>query len=477
MTTSITYHCALRVALCACVLFIPKTLHAQTEDAGKTEVRITADSFVGRDVAGESVRELIGNVHLIQESTELWSDRAVQWLDRDEIRFTGNVLLVEEGDSVRANTMLYNRQTKIGRADGQVELSDGDVRVTAPTAIYETESKYAVFTDGVSLQDSTSTLQSLQGEYWSEDKRALFVGSVILEKETSILRADTVDYFRDTEVAKAQGSVIVEEFEKNNDSVLQEYTVIFGANSESSPRDSTFIVGGDVLLMSLARDSAGVLTDTLVVASNQLKLEERPTHDVVEAIGDARIWSAKLRSISASARYESHDLADQDKVWLSGSPITWYDDAQMSGDSISFSEQPAIDSVWVTGNAFLARWDSTTAKIHQVQANRIVGGGTDSSNVLTVFPDAEAIYFLSGEKSGGVQVTADRIVFNVSRGDLKKVDAIGGVEGTYYPKESLPAVFQLSRFIWQPEAEPKSELFLRDLRYTVAKPFLLISSQ
>ncbi len=152
---------------------------AFAQDEGEREpkrVELSASFATGREIDGEPVRMLIGDVRLNQDQTVLLADRATQYTNRNEILFEGNVLIFERGDTLRSDAVLYDRVTKVGRATGNVRLTDGEVRVTAPSATYYTSEKRTTFNDGVSLVDSASVLTSRTGTYWSEQKRARIRG-------------------------------------------------------------------------------------------------------------------------------------------------------------------------------------------------------------------------------------------------------------------------------------------------------------
>ncbi|MEX1056015.1 MAG: OstA-like protein, partial [Rhodothermales bacterium] len=175
MMRRLAVHISIFLSFCGVAL-------AQERDTVRTrEVEVSANLLEGDAVNGERIRRLTGDVRLRQEETRLWARRAVQYLDRREILFTGDVLVVERGDTLRADTVLYNSRLKTGSARGRVRLSDGDVFVRAPSGLYFTREKRAQFTDGVTLIDSSAVLTSRGGEYWSDEKRAEFYGEVRLD--------------------------------------------------------------------------------------------------------------------------------------------------------------------------------------------------------------------------------------------------------------------------------------------------------
>src|SRR5690606_27330566 len=100
----------------------PPAAAPDTTEPDTTEeepVEILAADFGERLFEGEEpVRRLVGDVRIKQGETFIWSDEARQYEARDQIVLTGAVRIVERGDSLAADTVFYNSNTKVGRALG-----------------------------------------------------------------------------------------------------------------------------------------------------------------------------------------------------------------------------------------------------------------------------------------------------------------------------------------------------------------------
>lgn len=191
----------------------PGDTSASPDPSGTRRVEITApsDSLVQTTTSGgERVQKLIGNVQLRQGTTYLNADRAIRFRGRGEILFTGDVLIIDAGDSLWADRVRYDSREKVGRATGQVRVSDGEVLLAGPVGRYFFQDKRAVFPEKVTLVDSARVLKSRGGEYFSEDKRAEFYRRVRVFSDSTYLEADSVTYHRRTEVSEARGHVFIE---------------------------------------------------------------------------------------------------------------------------------------------------------------------------------------------------------------------------------------------------------------------------
>lgn len=286
------------------------TAHAQDAEATAQQVFIqNVDRVEQRIENEERVRYLQGNVRLLQDSTYLQSDRAVQYLERDEIFFFDNVLIADRGDSLRADTVFYNRRSKVGEALGRVELSDGEVRVFAPTALHFTDEKRTDFMQGVTLVDSTSTLTSLAGTYFSEENRADFDGLVQLTADDTFLQADSIRFYREEEISHARGRVLIERFERDDgqedtpaDSLTRTY--LLGDYAFNDDKQQRSRVEGRALVYQLRYEDDQL--DTLMLRADWLFTQEMEGHRRIIGQGEVRSWQADFAAVADSAVYDRY---------------------------------------------------------------------------------------------------------------------------------------------------------------------------
>lgn len=457
-----------------------RTVIAQDTTATEKKQRniqiLGAEVLERADVDGEEIWRLHRQVHLRQDSTELWANRATHNVTRQFIIFEGDVLIVDEGDSLRADSVQYNSADKIGHATGNIRLSDGEVEVFAPSGVYYVDEKRAQFEEGVRLVDSTAVLTSRAGSYWTEEKRAEFYEDVSLEEDRSFMQADTVTYFREDEVSLARGNVFIErmgedESEAEADSLVVTY--LFGVEAYHDNRASYSRIIGDPLLVRLERDTASTEIDTLVVRAQTLEAVQQDSLDRLIAVGTVRIWQRSFSATSDSLSYDrvtNNDSTMVENVGLFGKPVAWFQDSQVTGDTLLFkrSEQ-SVDTVFAHDNAFLAQLDTTVERVHQLKGRTLVGVLIqDTLRTLDVGPNAELVYYRSNENNeldGAVQTKADRVVFHFHEGELARASILGRTEGMLYPVELIPADLELEGYRWIPEQKPTRESLLQDERF------------
>jgi lipopolysaccharide export system protein LptA len=279
---------------------------APASDTGDVErAFVRADSLSTLQRGGERIQELFENVFVRQDTTRIRSEFARRYLNRDEILFVDDVVLYERGDTLRADSVQYNRATEVGRARGNVRLTNGDVTVRADRATYYSPEQRAVFPDSVVLVDSNRVLRARYGTYWSDEERAEFGGGVRLTEPGTTLLSDSLTYYRDEDRSIARGNVFVDrrgEEDAQRDTTSRTY--LFGDWVDNQEAQRYSRVEGNALLVRVRMDSTGAPTDTLVVRARRLEAFRTDTHRRLVAVESVRIWQPDLAAVADSAVYD-----------------------------------------------------------------------------------------------------------------------------------------------------------------------------
>jgi lipopolysaccharide export system protein LptA len=557
----------------------PSPSPADTGDVERAFVQ--ADSLSTLQRRGEQIQELFGNVFVRQDTTRLRSQYARRYLNRDEILFIEDVVIYERGDTLRADSVRYDRAREVGYARGHVRLTDGDVDVRADRATYYSTDKRAVFPDSVVLVDSNRVLRAQSGTYWSEEARAEFGGGVRLTEPGTTLLSDSLTYYRDQDRSIARGAVFVDrrgDEEAEVDTTSRTYLFGDWVDNQEARRYSR--VEGNALLMRVRMDSTGAPTDTLVVRARRLEAFRTDTHRRLVAVDAVRIWQPDLAAVADSAVYDrvvapipdsaeggtvpidttrspsdsltlaasrpppraepptqqgartdsvEEDPAEQrgagdaptstptppdttaranpsrpppsadsiprsrsrarrgprrwdtptaqsdsvlplEETRLFQSPMIWFEDSQVWGDSIRVRARTrSPDTIFVRGSGFAAQRDSVLDRIQQLKAQNIVAFfNGDALRRIRARPNARAIRFLTAENdslNGAARTSGDRITLRFADGAVKRISVVGGTQTTYYRKnENIPDPFRLEGFQWTPDRRPTRSRLLRDER-------------
>ncbi len=461
--------------------------NAQEADR-RREVSIEFDSLAGAVIDGVETF-LAVNARLKQGETYL---RAASMRDEGPkgYLFEGNVRIIERGDTIYADVVRYDKETKIGRASGNVRLMDGQVQLKSASTLYYTREKRAVFDSGVSMVDSLTVLESDRGVYWSEESRAEFTGNVRLAQADLYVEADSVVYERESERTWAIGNVFVFrlarssvgaepfrpdslQFPELTEGSNPDRTLLFGHRVFHDGQTDSSHVSGGVMLLQIRSDSTA--TDSLLIEARTMILTRMAESERLIAIDSVSVVEEKFSVTGDSLVFDSVGSDEDERLStrMFGNAMAWLENTQISSDSLSTAGHGCgLDSLNAVGNVFVASEDSTLNRIQQVRGRSLVAHfSSDSLRTLSVSPNAEALYFMTGDENqliGAIRASADRIVFTFDNGEVSDIGVFAGVEGTYYPENLVDQAESLTGFVWTPERKPDRKMMLQMLNARLA---------
>ena len=357
-----------------------------------------ADNVEGKQLNGENAREFVGNVRFRQENVHISCDRALQMLQSGRVDLTGNVVVVDDsGVTMKSPRGIYYRDERRAKALDSVHLSDGNVILTA---------KF--------------------GEYFVDPKRAFFRRQVVVHDSASTVTADSLTYFRVDKKSIAQGNVTV--YNRTDNITITGHRLDHWSEKQFSR------VTEEPVLTQIDSSNTGTF-DTLVVRSRVMEAY-RDTLKLLLAIDSVQIIRTDLSAVCRLAKL----YTQSDSIILRGSPIVWYQDTQVTGDSINvYLKRRKLDHVNVMSNAFAIsqgdtnfpeRYDQISGELMHMQ---FADKGLQQIDVET---RAISVYHLYEDSlaNGLNKTSGDRIMILFDDGKVRSLRVIGGVEGRYLPE-------------------------------------------
>ncbi len=366
----------------------------------KVIVLQNADSLVGRMINGEEARELIGNVRFSQENVRVSCDRALEYRRIGKLELTGHVV-----------------------------VNDDSLTMRAPRGTYYREERRAEAFDDVSVDDGKTHLTSQYGEYFVESKRAFFCSHVVVVDSATTLTADSLTYFRLEKRTIATSNVQIF-YGIDNVTVRGNHFESFTTSQFSRMTDGPSLVQFDT--------SASGKIDTLLVTSMTMESFRDSVKKLV-AIQDVQIVRSDLASIAGLAVFYTQG----DSILLRELPVVWYQETQISGDSIDvYLRKRRLNRVHVMGDAaalsqsdslFPERLDQLVGEQMQM---RFVKEGLEKIEVNT---RAISMYHLYEDTLGnGLNKTSgDKIEIFFGNGRVTSINVLSGVEGQYFPENMV----------------------------------------
>jgi|WetSurMetagenome_2_1015567.scaffolds.fasta_scaffold00834_9 lipopolysaccharide export system protein LptA len=383
--------------LCIGLLVWWGVVHPAGSQTSKLIVLDHADELQALVVDGEDARELSGHVVIRQENVTIHCDRAVQFIASGKVLLTGHVV-----------------------------VRDDSMTITAPRGAYYRDTRHAEAYDRVVLDDGASHLEADFGTYDVDPRIAFFRSRVVARDTSSILTADTLRYERNRKLMHATGRVRV-----------------------INERDAVTITGGDLVHDGVVRSSCVTLSPVLVKCDTTMggAIDTLIVHSrVMESYQDS---TRRLRATD-SVVFVRKDLAGRagsvlfhtagDSLELRRSPVLWYQETQLTGDSINvYLRKRTLDRILVMGTAFAA---SQSDSSHPERFDQLAGETLALLfrerilHQIDVDVHAYSVYHLYEDSlaNGLNKASGDRIVMFFADGRAKSIRVSGGVEGQYYPE-------------------------------------------
>jgi lipopolysaccharide export system protein LptA len=343
-----------------------------------------------------------------------------------------------------------------GRFDliGNVVVNDDSVTLYAPRGMYLRDERRAEGYDGIRLVDPGTVLTAQEGAYDVEPRIAVFRRNVVVRDTTSQVNADSVTYFRNTRFSIAVGNVTVQS--------ERDHLTIFGGRLEhAGTRQYSKMTVGPVLVQW---DSSAAGFDTLLVRAVTMEVYRDSLRRMI-ATDSVKILRADLAAVCGLAKF----FTAGDSILLRRAPVVWYQQTQVTGDSMNvFLEHRMLHRVVVRGSAFaVSRSDSLfPERFDQLTGESLTMDFVEKKlRRIEVVDHAISIYHAYEDSLGnGVNRTSgDRIVMDFAAGKLQDIRFFSGIEGSYYPENMVrqrEAEYRLPGFQWR-TTRPTGEQFSR----------------
>ena len=365
-----------------------------SQDTSKV-ITVIGDELTGRIENGESIREVSGNVILTQGNVVITCDRAIQYLERNDARLIGNVIVTQDTLRIETPEGFYFGNIRRAYSDKGVKLNDKKVILTANSGEYLFNENRADFQHRVKLYDTVSTMTAERLIYYRFLDKATAYEKVRVTDKNSTITADSLTHLRVQQETYGYGDVLIENKENR--------TTIYGNYIEDYRLQDFSIIDKNPLLIQIdtvyggGRDSVILSKEDTTIIERVIELEPDTLQsidtliiksEVMEAFRDtinlfiARDSVEIIRKNFSSRNDQTLYYKNQEKIFMnkmtekSKPPVMWYDLTQLSGDSLMiFLRGSKIDKVVVRANALvisqnefeLTRYDQISGKDIEMQ--------------------------------------------------------------------------------------------------------------
>ena len=145
---------------------------------------------------------LVGNVRLKQGNTIFSCDSCVINDSQKLFEAFGNVHIEEDTTNVYSNYLRYLTDKRIAYLTGDVKLTDGHGTLTTNKLEYDVNTGIGIYREGGKVVNRQTVLTSTEGYYYSDMKDVYFKNNVVLNDPSYHLTTDSLLYNTEFETAR-----------------------------------------------------------------------------------------------------------------------------------------------------------------------------------------------------------------------------------------------------------------------------------
>ncbi|GAB6282712.1 MAG: hypothetical protein STSR0008_14580 [Ignavibacterium sp.] len=462
-----------------CFLFFVITINSLFSQTNQNIITVTGNELIGRVENGESVREVIGNVVMTQGNVVITCDRAIQFIAKNNARLIGNVVAKKDTLTLYTDEGFYYGNEQRAYSDKKIKLDDKKVILTAQVGEYFFNDDIADFKINVKLYDTATTLTSNRLLYYRNEDKAIATSNVKIKNSENEIYADSLIHLRDKKISYAFKNVAIKNYENNvqifgdhlEDYQEKNYTLI-DKNPMLMQIDSTIVEENDSISDGV---NSNIKIDTLIMKADMMESyrdssERYFAYDSVEIVrgefSSRNDFSQYLKNGETIITYKVNDEAPK--------PILWYENTQLSGDSIFiYLKDNVVSKVFVNRNALIVSFnDSFPSRYDQISGDSLIMHFEDGDlNRAEIYGNVLSIYYLYEENEPNGLIKSSSIDAKIIFEDKKinEVKLYGEPKSDYHPENLIvekPQDYFLPKFIYY-DNKP-----IKDILLTSIKKFL-----
>lgn len=428
------------------LFFVPENIFPQEQNV---PITVIGDSLVGKNINGESIREVFGNVTLTQGNVVITCDKATQYLARNDAELIGNVIARQEDLTIYTQQGFYYGNLRKCESHVGLKLNDREVELTAQSGEYFFDLDKAVFEKNVKLYDSVSVLTSNKLTYFRKEEKAIAQKDVKITDAENIIFADSLEHYRNQKITFAFNNVAIKN-KKNNSMIfgdhLEDYSQRWYTKIDVNPFliqvDTVFINIIDTTFAPEQIDTVTIFTlDSLLIRS-QIMESFRDTLNYFVATDSVEILKGSFASKNNSTILLRNENKIISKMINAVQPVLWYDNSQLTGDSITiYLDRSSIKNLDIDKNSFLLSQNKIyPARFDQASADRIkIYFKENKINRSEFYSDSKSIYYLydENEPNGLAKSSSESAAIIFSNSKVDEVRLYGSPVSEYYPENQV----------------------------------------
>lgn len=427
--------------------------------------------------------QLIDQVHLRHDSTDLYCDSALFFIDENRFEAFGNVLL-ERGDSIEliCQELVYFGNTSLAKATKDVYLRKDTVQLYSQDLNYNIHDAYASYSTKGKVINVLDTIDSKKAEFhFNKNEMELFDDvyirnaeikswaeylkyntetnnlqlkeAVKITTDSTLMFLDRATYVHNDQRIYGKGNitayyqnytVLSDSLQmQTQDSILWVWDHVYAIDSveqieikseygelHKKTEEGTFI--DSVFLRQIEE------LDTMYFYADTLVLDRNENFTEINAYQDVKIWRDDIQARADSIHYNQSN----NNIKLFNNPVAWMNKQQAVADTLELIlKGNELETIYFLGHAFLINDENKVQELFsQVKGRVIVSQVVDNKIASTlVNGNAEVLYCVFEDEvfSGINKMNGVKLKLFFKNNEISKLVYLSTIDGKYIPSQDV----------------------------------------
>jgi lipopolysaccharide assembly outer membrane protein LptD (OstA) len=477
--------------------------------AKKTKVTISADQLTGgKDENNINYKFLSGNVCIVYENFNLYSDYATYLDDSKDCIAYGNVKIIDHKNNIfTAEKIHYKDKNKIAEAFGEVEIKSDENKIVINTenASYDTRKQLVYFKNKSKIKQDENIITANKGYFDNKNKIAYIYEDVLFEnKDYEILSQDAtyelekknlilkkkiivinkdgnnslisrnggvyntdsqIGNFFDNEFQSDKFQIKCEKIEINkkkkvhsisgNIEIYEKQADIYlfsDYGTYDKEREFIELFGKNIFIKKLDGDDLYVSSDRIFAKKN-----EDDSNFNIHASGNLKIYKSDIQACANEFVYNEKD----EIIEIIGSPIFWNHKNQITSEkAILHLKEKKLEKIEMFPKGFFVFKDEI-GNFNQICGDKIlINFKKNNVSTIQIMENVQVIYFVINKNDiKGINILQSGEIFiDLESQNIKKIEFPLRSKGIFYPKHLAKDLnLFLKNFQWREEERPTFE--------------------
>lgn len=385
-------------------------------------IELICDSLVY--FGNESFAKARSNVYLRKDTVNLYSNYLEYHIDKQKALYKNHGKVINVLDTLDSDNALYEFKDNEITLTSNVYSRNADIKCHSEFLNYNTETKHLFLQKDVKLETDSSTLFLDKANYNNLSKKIIGQGNIKALYQNYIVFSDSIQMHTIDSVLWAWDNVHAIDT-LNNTELKSEYAELYKQSEKGFFVDSVFF-------RQIEQE------DTMYMYADTMYIDHENNLTTIEGYRDVKIWRKDIQSIADSIYYNQ----GTEQIILSQNPIAWMDDQQIVSDTMLLQlDHKDLDSLFFIGHAFMVNEEDPHMDLYSQVKGRRINVNVDDKELKSalVNGNAEILYCMfEEEKFSGVNVmNGSKLNIFFENKEISKILYLSIIDGSYIPSQKI----------------------------------------